>query len=91
MTPSRMPCGLLPFGSGSGRGSTPLFASSSDLGGVHPVALDSDRLSNTLGTAVHPIFIAGGSSGSIVTKASVALDRIVGGIGLAAADCVTGW
>jgi hypothetical protein len=84
-----MPCGLLPFG--RGRGSTPLFASGSDLGGVHPVALDSDGLSNTIGTAVHPIVIAGGSSGSIVTKAGVALDHIVGGIGLAAANCVTDW
>jgi hypothetical protein len=89
MKTSCMPRGLLPFS--SGRSSTPLFASSSNIGGVHPAALDSDRLSNTIGTIVHPIIIAGGSSGSIFTKASVALDHIVGGIGLAAADRVTGW
>jgi hypothetical protein len=79
--------GLLPFG--SGRSSTPLVASSSDLGGVHPVALDSNGLSSALGTVVHPIVVAGGTSGSIVTKAGIILNHIVGGISLAAADRVT--
>jgi hypothetical protein len=79
--------GLLPLG--SSRSSTPLVASSSDLGGVHPVALDSNGLGSALGTVVHPILVAGRASGSIVTKASIVLDHVIGSISLAAADRVT--
>lgn len=82
-----MPRSLLP--SGSGRSSTPFLASSSICGAVHPVALDSSRLSSVAGTLVHPIVVAGGSSGSIAAKASAVLD-VVGRIGSAAADGMTG-
>lgn len=77
------PRGLLP--SGSDRSSTPILTSSSVCGAVHPVALDSGGL-----TLVHPVIVAGGSSGSIVTKASIVLDYVVGRVGNAAADGVAG-
>lgn len=84
-----MPRGLLP----SGRSNIPILAtsdSSSNLGTVHPVALDSGGLSSAIGAAVHPVIIAGGSSGRIITKASAVLDYPVGRISLAADSRVTG-
>lgn len=82
--------GLLPCSSvGS---STPVLADSSVCGAVHPVALDSGRLSSAaVSTLVHPVVIAGRSSGSIVAKASVVLDYVVGRVGNAATDGVTGY
>lgn len=78
-----MPRDFLPCGSSRSR--TPVLAGSSVCVAVHPVALDSGRL-----TLVHPVIVAGGSSGSIVAKASVVLDYVVGRVGSAAADGVAG-
>lgn len=80
----------LPTTSSSSRSSSPVLASSGFGGVLHPVAFDSSSgFNSAVSGVVHPVIVAGWSSGAVVTKASIVLDSVLGGIGGAAADCMT--
>lgn len=83
MSPNPLPT------SSSSRSSGPILTSSGFDGVLHPVSFHSSAFNNAVDGVVHPVVVSGWSSGAVVTKASIILNRVLGGIGGAAAGRVT--